>query len=61
MNKLVKKFTVYWGQKETVYDACHGTWEIDEVRQLKLLYEGGKPQSGGPSFLGELTPLDTIP
>ena len=44
-----------------MYDACHGTWVIEEVRQLKLLYEGGKQQSGGRSFLGELAPLDTTP
>ena len=36
-----------------MYDACHinGTWRSKEVGQLKL-YWGGKPQSGGPSFLG---------
>ena len=36
-----------------MYDACHinGTWGSAEVGQLKLLYEDGKPQSGGPSVL----------
>ena len=34
--------------------------ESREVGQLKLFYEGGKPQSGEPSFWEELTPLDTM-
>ena len=53
VNRLVKKFSIYWGQKKIMYDACHinGTWGSAEVGQLKLLYEDGKPQSGGPSVL----------
>ena len=38
-----------------MYDTCHitGTWGSAEVRQLMLLYEDGKPQSGGSSVLRE--------
>ena len=38
-----------------MYGACHinETWGSKEVGRLKLLYEGGEPQSGRPSFLGE--------
>ena len=45
-----------------MYGACHinGTWGSKEVERLKLSYEGGKPQRGGLSFKGELTPLDTM-
>ena len=34
-----------------MYDTCHinGTWGSKEVGQLKLLDEGGKPQSGSIS------------
>ena len=41
-----------------MYDACHinGTWGRKEVGWLKLLYGGGKPQIGGPSFLGGADP-----
>ena len=41
-----------------MYGACHinGTWGSKEVGQVKLSYEGGKPQMGGPSFLGEFDP-----
>ena len=41
-----------------MYDACHinGTWERKELGWLKLLYGGGKPQIGGPSFLGGADP-----
>ena len=37
-----------------MHDVCHinETWESKEVRQSKLLYEGGKPKSGGPSLFG---------
>ena len=36
-----------------MYDDCHiiGTWGSKEVGRLRL-YEGGKSQSGGPSFVG---------
>ena len=42
-----------------MYDACHinGTWDGErEIGRLKLLYESGKPQSGGPSFWGGADP-----
>ena len=42
-----------------MYDACHinGTWDGErEIGRLKLLYESGKPQNGGPSFLGRVDP-----
>ena len=41
-----------------MYDACHinGTWESKEVGRLKLLYECGKPQSRGQSFVGGVGP-----
>ena len=37
-----------------MYDACHinGTWESKEMEQLKLLYEGNKPQSRTLSISG---------
>ena len=39
---------------------CHinGTWESKEGGQLKISYEGGKPQSRGPSFLGGVEPFE---
>ena len=42
-----------------MYDACHinGTWDGErEIGRLKLLYKSGKPQNGGPSFLGRVDP-----
>ena len=35
-----------------MYGAFHiiGTWGSKEVGRLKLLYKGGKPQRGAPSF-----------
>ena len=35
-----------------MHDACHinGSWGSKEVGPLLLLYEGGKPESRGPSF-----------
>ena len=38
-----------------MYGPCHvnGTRWTKKVGQLKLLYEGFKPQSGGPSFSGD--------
>ena len=42
-----------------MYDACHinGTWDGErEIGRLKLLYESGNPQNGGPSFLGRVDP-----
>ena len=59
MMSIVKSFSIYWGNKETMYGACHinGTWEMKEVGQLKLLYKGGKPHSGLPSFYGGRWPL----
>ena len=45
-----------------MYGACNinETRGSKKVGQLKLSYEGGKPQRGGPFFPGELTPLDTM-
>ena len=41
-----------------MYGACHinGTWGSKELGRLKLLYEGGKPQSGETSFLRGVDP-----
>ena len=41
-----------------MYDACHinGTWGSKELERLKLLYECGKPQSRGPSFVWGVDP-----
>ena len=62
VNRLVKKFSIYWGEEETMYGTCHinGTWGSKEVGRLKLSYEGSKPQRGGLTFWGELTHLDTM-
>ena len=52
------KFSIYWGQKETIYDACriNGTCGSKEVGRLQLC-EGGKRE---PSFLGRVHPLDIM-
>ena len=41
-----------------MYDTCHinGTWGSKEMRRLKLTYNCGKPQTRGPSFVGEVDP-----
>ena len=59
VNRLVKKFSIYWGRRKLcmmpVILMGLGTGSREIVR-LKLLYESGKLQSGGPSFLGRVDP-----